>query len=82
MFSRTTLVLLLAVAGCGGYQPPTLGACGDGTPLDDAECSAEGFVAADRCFASLEAACECLVCDKDRCNAAETGPVQVSCGAQ
>lgn len=76
------LVVLALVVGCGGYQPPTLGACGDGTPLDDAECSADEFVAADRCFSRLEAACSCLACDKDRCVAAESGPAQVSCGIQ
>ena len=78
-------MVLLAAASlldCGGYQPPTLGACSDGTPLDDAECPSASFVAADRCFETKLAACECLTCGGSRCLVEETSPARVRCGAE
>jgi hypothetical protein len=71
--------LALMLLACGGYKPPTLGACGEGVPLDEADCDAAAFVANDRCFQTEAAACDCLACPKNRCSTAESGPAQVSC---
>lgn len=71
----------LMLVDCGGYQPPTLGACGDGTPLDEADCPGASYVAADRCFESKIAACDCLGCPPNRCAADEGSPTSVRCGA-
>ena len=76
------LLLPLALLSCGGYRPPTLGACGEGVPLDDEPCADGSFVATDRCFPSLPAACECLTCPKNRCNASDSDPADVSCGTE
>ena len=76
-----TLAVVLLGLGCGGYQPPPLGACSEGTPLDEKQCDASGFVAAERCFESAEAACDCLGCPPKRCQEDESAPVQVQCAA-
>jgi len=78
-FCLSATCLTLIMLACGGYKPPTLGACGDGVSLDEADCDSSGFVANDRCFQMLEAACDCLACPKDRCAAAGSGPAEVSC---
>jgi len=67
--------------GCGGYKPPPLGACGEGTPVDDDPCPTGSFIATDRCFPTLTAACECLSCSKKRCRADNSKPADVTCGA-
>ncbi|MCA9617695.1 MAG: hypothetical protein KC731_01660 [Myxococcales bacterium] len=75
------LALLVPLA-CGGYQPPTLGACGDGTPLSEADCPPDAFVAMDRCFDSRYAACGCISCSSDRCAANDSEPAEVSCALE
>jgi hypothetical protein len=78
--------LLLAVAfaplaACGAAEASKLGACtAEGTSLDSGDCPDDGFVAADHCFTSKRAACECLACPPSRCTATEGGPSKVSCG--
>jgi hypothetical protein len=73
--------ILFAVA-CGAYQPPTVGACGDGTPLDEEECATGSYVVNDRCFPTRGAACGCLGCVDHRCVADEEDPANVSCKAE
>lgn len=72
---------LLVPLACGGYKPPTLGACGDGTPLDEADCPPGSFVAMDRCFGSRHAACGCISCSSSRCADDGDEPAEVSCAA-
>ena len=78
----SSLLLLFVVAACGGYQPPAIGACGDGTALDEEECSPGSFIAADRCFSTRDAACGCLGCVDHRCQADDSDPAEVSCKAE
>jgi len=74
------LALLLPLA-CGGYKPPTLGACGDGVPLDEEDCPPGSFIAMDRCFGSRPAACGCISCGPSRCSDDGDEPAEVSCAA-
>jgi hypothetical protein len=80
LLALATAPSMLVGVGCGGYKPPTLGACGDGVPRDEQPCGSDGYVAADRCFKSAAAACDCLGCTADACVQLETAPVQVRCG--
>jgi hypothetical protein len=82
MVPRLFLLLSLVVLSCGGYRPPPLGACSEGVPLDDEPCAAGSFVATDRCFASLPAACDCLACPKSRCQASDADPAEATCGTE
>lgn len=75
------LPLCLLLPGCGGYQPPTIGACSEGKPLAEADCPDDGFEATDRCFQTLAAACECLSCPPHRCTKSDSKPAEVSCSA-
>jgi hypothetical protein len=80
LFVAAWLVLLLIA--CGGYKPPAIGACGDGTPLAEADCVPGSYIAAKRCFDSKPAACGCLGCDDLRCVSSDSDPAQVTCQAR
>jgi len=73
------MLLALPLLSCGGYRPPTLGACGDGVPLDDADCGSGKTIAADRCFDNETAACDCLGCPKGHCVVDDSDPGEASC---
>ncbi|MBW2456210.1 MAG: hypothetical protein JRI68_16950 [Deltaproteobacteria bacterium] len=79
MIRATWLLVALPLLSCGGYRPPTLGACGDGVPLDDDPCGPGSTMAADRCFASEQAACDCLACPKDHCVIDDSDPGEATC---
>jgi hypothetical protein len=73
-------LIFLPLAGCGAAEASKLGACtAEGTPIDKGDCPDDGFVAADTCFTTQQAACECLSCPKSRCVASGGTPAQVSC---
>lgn len=75
----TWTLLALSLLSCGGYRPPTLGACSDGVPLDDEDCSIGNTIAADRCFPSEQAACDCLGCPKGHCVIDDSDPGEATC---
>jgi hypothetical protein len=51
-------------------------------PLDEADCADGSYVAAERCFGSREAACDCLGCSGNQCNVSEDALAKVTCGAK
>jgi hypothetical protein len=82
MFRHLLLAsMLLIPLACGGYKPPALGACGDGTPTDEEECLPDAYVAMDRCFPTRSAACGCLSCQPSNCKDDGDEPAEISCGA-
>ncbi len=71
--------LALSLLSCGGYRPPTLGACGEGVSLDEEDCGIGNTVAADRCFPNEQAACDCLACPKGHCVIDDSDPGEATC---